>query len=337
MSKIGIIGVNGNMGYKRLQALNLIYDKDYCEKNIMLCDLGDEFLFKDFGKMDYTNDYKEIIKNDNIEKVVLSVPNSKERDKIIMKLLESRKHILVEKPLAFDREVISNFFNIAAKNKVFLKVAYNLDYFPGFSNLKKETESLGNIILFNGFYGNGWLNPDSPPQNWILSKDAQAGVENYMGCHMLSLLWNIIPSGQKKIDNKIYGTSTLSEHYFDSSIISMKVGNVLCNITVSWSCWQNKFELNVIGTNGMVSIDSMVKYIKYGQKGEKFTHVKRTSKMPEIENKTFNYDNVDKDSADLEFLDIEMKDWMEKIKKRSFDNEVEFEKNIFIHDCSKVK
>lgn len=331
MSKIGIIGANGNMGFKRAEAFNLIFSQEMCENKIVLCDLH-KHVQKDFSyDAKYTNDYNDILKNENINKVIISTPNSLERDKIVLDTLRAGKHVLVEKPLTFRRETLTQLFEVALKHNVCLKVAYNLDYFPGFNEVKKKVKKLGNIFMFNAFYGNGWLNPDNKPQNWILNKNAAAGVEYYMGCHMLSLLWNLIPE-KKILKKEILGLSVFNEHHSDTSVITIKMEDMICNIIVSWNCWQNKFELNVIGTDGIASVNSMVKYIKYGQKGEKATFALRTSGMPDVDEKVFTYENVDRSSSDLEFLDIEIQHWMNSIEQMSFDNDLEFSKNLFIHE-----
>jgi len=332
MRKIGIIGAAGNMGFKRIQALIHLNGMQFCREKLVLCDIHPNKIYDVFSNGNVTINQSSIIDDDDISHVIISTPNSNERDEMVLTSLAQKKHVLVEKPQSFSYQTIKSMFKLAEQNNVCLKVAYNLDFYPGYQLLKNRAKDLGDIFLFNAFYGNGWFNPDNPPQSWILDKESVGGIEYYMGCHMLSLLWGL--AREREIsDKRIIKSDLLYQGKADTSTISLKFGGIVCNVIVSWRVWQNKFELNVLGSDGMATINSMVKYIKYGQEGERLTFAFRQKGMPVVEEKLYTYDNVDQFSADYEFLDIEMADWFHSIESSSYDNGVECAKNLFIHSA----
>ncbi len=335
MFKLGIIGANGNMGFKRILALRNKFGDDWAIRHLYLCDLSDTQIAKSDLSLPFSNDQDYIVEAPEITHVILSTPNSKERDDLLLKLVENNKHVLVEKPISLRYDIIERVFQIAEKNGVKVKTAYNIDYFPSIQLLLKEKNKIGKPTCLELIYGNGWFNPENQIPEWILSPVLERGVDYFMGCHTLSLLW-MFAGNQKVISSNIIRSRSNEKYPFDISIINVELESMMFTALVSWVMWKNTFELKIMGNHGMGFINSLVKYIKYGQGGEKVNIVQRKKGTPLEEQTVFTYDNVDKMSADLEYLDLEMADWLKQIEDNAFSLKEEREKNLFIDTCLKM-
>lgn len=331
-SRIAIIGANGNMGLKRIQALMHSRGADFCKENLVLCDIANHQIKKLELELPLKNSAAEILNDPSISHVIISTPNSRARDQMLLAALEKGKHILIEKPLAMNRDVIEKANRLVGKKQGSYKSAYNLEYFPSIQKLKTDRNRLGPLRMIHTFYGNGWFNPLQEVQGWVRDPELPSGVEYFMGCHMVSLLW-LFAESHKIIDRKIHATSSRFPNITDNAVISIQLESLTFNAIVSWVYWKNIFNIHLLGSDGLATVDSLVKYIKYGQAGEKVNLIERQKGMPKETSSVFTYENVDPRSADLEFLDIEMNAWLGDLESGSFSQEAECKKNLFIHEC----
>ncbi len=330
--KIAIIGANGNMGLKRVMALQHLYGVEFCQSNLVLCDLQFDRCKQVAAQCQFENNYQAILNEPLIEFIILSIPNGSQRDDILLQCLAAKKHVLVEKPLTLNPAVIDDAFGLALQHDIFLKTAFNLDYFPGVQTVIKNRKKLGKLRCLNTIYGNGGFNPLLGAQEWFKNPELTAGVENFMGSHMASLLWMF--AGDRDIEHiHIEKQHNYFDHIADTAIITVRLDNFLFNATISWSLWKNRFLFSLLGDDGLANIDGFVKYVKYGQPGETVSIVERQAGMPKETTHLFNYDNVDHLSTNVEFTDHEIHDWIASSANAVEQCEKEYQKNIFIHRC----
>lgn len=329
-SKIAIVGANGNMGAKRVKALENLLGVEACKQKLVLCDLAESS--ETDCPYPFFTDCNELLKESDISHVIISLPNSKGRDSYLLDCIASGKHVLIEKPISLDKTVIDEAFSLAISQQVLLKTAFNLDFFPGVQRVKNSVAKLGKIKFLNTIYGNGGFNPEGKIQEWFLNPQLNAGVENFMGSHMASLLWMF--AGDQTIEQvTIEKQFNHLEHIADTAIITVRLSEMLFTSTVSWSLWKNRFLFSLGAADGLANIDGFVKYIKYGQQGEEVSLVERKAGMPEEENILYTYDNTDRNSVDVEFVDVEMRDWLKRTASAQTHCQDEFKKNLFIHQC----
>ena len=115
-------------------------------------------------------------------------------------ILNSKKHVLVEKPLFVkNKEELVELQNIANRNKVILYTAYNHRFEPHFINMKNLliNKALGKIFRLRMFYGNGTSGLVKQSE-W---RDQGSGVLLDIGSHLLDTL--IFWFGDKNIDIKL--------------------------------------------------------------------------------------------------------------------------------------
>ena len=98
------------------------------------------------GGIKLTSDFDDIIKDKEIDGVVITTP-SETHARLAIKALSSGKHVFVEKPLALNVEDAEEMLKVAEKNKRILMVGHLLLYHPATKKLKSYVEdgSLGDL------------------------------------------------------------------------------------------------------------------------------------------------------------------------------------------------
>ena len=156
--KIAIIGC-GNIGLKRAKAIKrdkqtkikiIVGRKKFKNKTDYVGLRTAEKL-----KCEYTSN-----RNDAIKSKINSIILSTQPDlflKVGKEILNSQKHLLIEKPLGLNSSEALELINTAKKNKVFLKTGFNLRFDDGVQLVKKiiDKKLLGKIYFFKVDYVNG--------------------------------------------------------------------------------------------------------------------------------------------------------------------------------------
>ena len=205
-------------------------------------------------KADY-NDLEEI--DDNIYDAVLLCTPDEVKYELLKKIINKKKHVLVEKPLFVDDvEKIIELQSIAIKNKVILYTAYNHRFEPHFVHMKSvlDNNEIGKIYRLRMFYGNGTsgLVRQSP---W---RDKGSGVLLDIGSHLIDTI--IYWFGEDNIeitDTNSFSFENLSP---DHSIIKGKINSIFFELEVSLLSWRNNFVCDIVGDKGSVHINSLCKW-----------------------------------------------------------------------------
>jgi predicted dehydrogenase len=148
-------------------------------------------LAKKYGAKGYT-DYKEMLKDPNVDAVVVAGPNSLHAQQSI-DALNAGKHVLCEKPMATTREDAKAMLEAAKKNKKFLMIGLNQRLMPAHVKAKKILQSgaLGNVLAFRTAFKHpgpeGWS--VDAGKSWFFKKgQAFMGVTGDLGVHKADLL-----------------------------------------------------------------------------------------------------------------------------------------------------
>ena len=235
--------------------------------------------------------------------------------------------MFVEKPLSNDPQNTQSLFNLAEKKNKILKVGYNLTFFPSLSEIIKiaSTNKLGALKSFRLLYGHGGATNLQEMENWRLSKNSWGGVEVDLECHMLEFLFNL----------GIFNISSYSfndRFYDDTETAIQRNSSLICNdgevsgsIYTSWECWKNSLDINLWFENGYIYSNGLLKYIKYGQPGEKLeVGYKNDSGGPAIESFIWDQTQLNseevfsEDSIEIEFTDSEILNLMQNLKNDEF-------------------
>ena len=138
--KVGIIGCGGIANGKHMPSLKKVKD---CEM-VAFCDIIPERAqqaAKDFGTPDakvYT-DYKELLKDPEIEVVHVCTPN-RSHSFITVDALEAGKHVMCEKPMAINSVEAKKMLDAAKRTGKKLSIGYQSRFRDDSQFLKKEAE-----------------------------------------------------------------------------------------------------------------------------------------------------------------------------------------------------
>ncbi len=121
---VGAWGINHVKVATKLRALGIIDD-------IVAMDVLEErarYVSRLYG-VSYTTDLDTILRDDGIQAAIVAVPTSYHYE-VASKLLDSGKHVLVEKPITGDSSRARDLIDIAKRNNRILGVGFLLRYSP---------------------------------------------------------------------------------------------------------------------------------------------------------------------------------------------------------------
>ena len=250
---IAIIGC-GNIGSKRAMALTkdstvkikYIVGQKNLKKNRKAI-----LLAKKFNAI-FLTDWKEIVKKNDIDAVILSTqPNL--FLKIGSAILNSKKHLLIEKPLGLNIVQSKALYFLAKKNRLVLKTGFNLRFDKGIQFAKKiiQDGQLGEIYYIKIDYVNGAVKTNKNNVGSLLD----------IGSHSIDLASYFI---NDKTIIPINSVSQANEKYHsnDNGVVVLKCKKILIFIHHSFVHWENKFFLNIMCAKGSISIKSLPKWGK---------------------------------------------------------------------------
>jgi len=301
-----VIGL-GSFGIKRAQAIknskiaNLLSIHDTSIENLNKA--------KEILKVPASS-YYEILKDKKIEVVCVCTPN-KFHKKIIIDILNARKHVFCEKPLAKNLTEAQEIYKVAKNSKNTLQVGSNHRFFESVRYAKKlvDKQTIGEVLSFNGRIGH---NGERLKDTWFWKKDISGGgtlLDN--GCHLLDL-------SRYFVGNFESGTGLTSNVFWKNievedtatGVFNTKEGKT-ATIFCSWRLLSGYFFFEINGTNGYINVDGRFdthggdKIFWSTNKDKKFyskdfSHIKPNSYQLEIDNFISNLKNNKKCSPSVE-------------------------------------
>ena len=211
------------------------------------------FIYDKFkSQSDFLN-FKEI-PFEKISHAYICLPE-KEKYKYIVKLLNKKIHIMVEKPLILSPKEEFNIRKLLFKNKVSLYTAYNHRFEPHIIKAKKilNTQVIGKIYNVELYYGNGtaklWKNSWREKNKYSIIHD--------LGVHLIDTFNYWFEFVPVKFKTAIKSKNELKCFDYISFNSNKKFKS---SFTVSVVDWRNKFEANIIGEKGSIHINNLCKW-----------------------------------------------------------------------------
>ncbi|MFZ0815963.1 MAG: Gfo/Idh/MocA family oxidoreductase [Candidatus Sulfotelmatobacter sp.] len=120
-----------------------------------------------------TADYREVLRNAEVDAVHICTPNA-QHFPMAKDALEAGKHVVCEKPLATSVAEGEELASLAAKRGLRNCVCHNLRYYPMVQQMRRMREGgdLGEVLVVQGTYSQDWLLYDT---DWNWRVDANAG------------------------------------------------------------------------------------------------------------------------------------------------------------------
>ncbi len=169
--------------------------------------------------------------------------------------LRAGKHVLLEKPLAYDAKSAWDLVETARDAGVQLATGYQGRYVPGHANMKRliDEGAIGDVSVAGTYYG---IHRPGPPPEWRQNREtARWGALSDVGTHHIDLL------------RMLLGDVAEATGYFERHLgfetddavgaaLRMEAGPV-ATLTISTNVWVQSTRVEVHGTEGaLVAIDT---------------------------------------------------------------------------------
>lgn len=188
MLKIGVIGV-GSISEYHIKP----YMKNPEAEVVALCDLNEERLKKkgkEFGAAHLYTDYRELLKNDEIDSVSICTWNNSHAE-IAVAALEAGKHVLVEKPLSITVEEAVAVQKAAEKSNKVAQVGFVRRFGDNTKILKRflDAGDLGELYYAKASI----LRRLGNPGGWFSDRERSGGGPLIdLGVHVIDLCWYLM-------------------------------------------------------------------------------------------------------------------------------------------------
>jgi predicted dehydrogenase len=195
--KFGIIGC-GLMGREFASAVARWFhlaDMDVKPEIVAVCDTNAKLLEWYTGNFpsikQVTDDYKQLLSNDDVEAVYIAVPHNLHAE-FYCAAIEAGKHMLGEKPFGIDKAANDTINECIAKHPdVFVRCSSESIFFPAMQRIGAiiDADALGTIIEVNSGFLHSSDMDFSKPINWkrMLKFNGEYGCMGDLGmhaCHM---------------------------------------------------------------------------------------------------------------------------------------------------------
>ena len=230
----GYWGKNHVRNFFQLGALKCICDRDENIRRQMV---------KEYPGVAVADDFSTVLKNPDIDAVIISVPAALHFD-LAFKSLMAEKHVFVEKPLSLRHEEGVELVSLASKKKRTLFVGHILQYHPAVIRLKE--------IVREGVIGR---------LQYVYSRRLSFGKirreENILWSfapHDISIILSLVGEEPHYIDT--VGSNFLHARIADVTMTNLKFpSGIGAHIFVSWLNPYKEHRLVVVGSHGMVVFD----------------------------------------------------------------------------------
>tara|TARA_R110001592_G_scaffold57277_1_gene174158 strand:+ start:35319 stop:36290 length:972 start_codon:yes stop_codon:yes gene_type:complete len=206
-------------------------------------------------------DYRDIrdVPIDSYDAALLCIPDATKIE-MIRYLLDTGKHVLVEKPLlAANNEDLEGLAKLSEERNAVCYTAYNHRFEPHFMRMRDliKTGRLGKIYSVRMFYGNGTarLVRDSA---W---RDKGAGVLPDLGSHLLDTLRFWFGDGFTP-DLSVTGAYSHENKAFDHVILGAQGNGAMpaLQLEMTMLSWRNHHTTDIFAETGSVHIESLCKW-----------------------------------------------------------------------------
>ncbi|PKL83442.1 MAG: gfo/Idh/MocA family oxidoreductase [Ignavibacteriae bacterium HGW-Ignavibacteriae-3] len=258
-TKIAVIGLGGIAQLVHMPLLSKLSNVEITavadiNKN-RLKTVGEKFSVRN----QYT-DYLQMLSEQEFDAAVIATPTNTHSE-IAIECLKSKRHILIEKPIARNLEEAKEINAVARKNKKQVMIGMNLRFRPDAMLMKSLVNSgeLGDIFYIRC----GWLRKQSSEQKWFLNKNQSGGgVIIDLGILILDVaLWIMNDHRMKSVSVQKFSHNTKDVE--DSAVGMVRFENdQVISFEVSWglhSEW-DKFHLAAFGTEGTAHLNPLRAY-----------------------------------------------------------------------------
>ena len=248
----GIIGYGGafNMGKSHAAWINASPGM----RVIAVCDIDPkrvEAAAADYPGIETYTDYKEMIKNKDIDCVVNILPHNLHYS-VTMDALAAGKGVVLEKPMCITTEEATDMIELAKKKNVLLTVFHNRRHDGDYMAVKEVIDKgiIGEVFRVEAFMG-GYGHPG---KWWRAQKEISGGAFYDWGAHQVDWVLNFLEG--RKIKNvtgffqkRVWMDVTNED---ETQAIVRFDNDVVADITISSIARAGKPRWRILGTKGAI-------------------------------------------------------------------------------------
>jgi predicted dehydrogenase len=214
-----------------------------------------ESFAKEFGARRWYTDWRELLKDDDIDAVYVATPVYLHAEQTIA-AIEAGKHVLCEKPMALNVAECDQMIAARNRNKVKLGVAYYRHFYPVIARTKQIIRGgeIGTPLVaqMNAFE---WFDPAANhPRSWLLNKQLSGGGPMFdFGCHRIEVLLDLF--GAVAELKAISSNQFFHREVEDIATVIMNFEQgTMATLTVAHSAQQPQDTLDIFGSKGSIHI-----------------------------------------------------------------------------------
>jgi predicted dehydrogenase len=269
--KWGLIGA-GDIARKRIApALRGLENCELVSVSRSRAELAESFA-REFGVKKWFADWREQVRDDEIEAVYLATPVFLHREQTVY-AAEQGKHILCEKPMALDVAECDEMLAACRANNVKLGIAYYRHFYPVIERIKQiiAAGEIGKPVVaqMNAFE---YFDPSPDnPRRWLLEKGKSGGGPMMdFGCHRLEVLTNLFGSVSQL--KSIVTSQNFGREVEDTGCVILQFEGGLCaNLAVTHAAHEPQDTLDIFCQKGSIHVPvlNQGKILVRTEKGER--------------------------------------------------------------------
>ena len=255
--KIGIIGYGG-MGKTRHRAIDEVGDAEVIA--ISEPSIGAEY------KTIPNLTHEEIIKNIEIDIIIVSTPNFLNKD-LTIKALKAGKHVFCEKPPCFTGKDMEEIIKAEKESEKKLMYGFNHRHHDSIIRMKEiiDSNEYGRILWMRGRYGKSVTSDYF--NEWRAKKElAGGGILLDQGIHMLDLFLYLGGDFDKikaEISN-LYWNLEVEDNAF--VILKNSQSGMVANLHSTMTQWRHLFSLEIFLEKGYMVLNGLItSSMSYGE------------------------------------------------------------------------
>jgi predicted dehydrogenase len=258
----GVIGVIGAGNFTKMTMMPALKDSGAGFKYVSSQGgLSSTLLAKKYGFSHSTTDYKEILKDDEVDTLLITTRHDLHAQMVI-EGLQAGKNVFVEKPLALNNEELQRIIEVYEQSGKTLTVGFNRRFSPHMEKIKRLVgDSQMNVIAT--------MNAGFIPANvWV--HDMKTGGGRIIGeaCHYIDLISFLTGSKVKAVCMNAMGTAP--EENTDNASILLRYENGssgVINYFANGSKAYAKERVEVFSQERTLIMDNFRETKGYGVKG----------------------------------------------------------------------
>lgn len=201
--------------------------------------------------------WEEAIERDDVDAVLIAVPNSIHRD-VAVAAATSGKHVLVDKPMACTTEDADEMIAAADAHRVVLVPFQNTRFAAPFvaTKLFVAAGRLGEVTGFRAAFGHAGPQTWAPGAEWFFdARRAGGGCLIDLGVHVVDLVRCVAGDDIAAVSALLNGRRGDVEA--DAQLLARTRGGAIGTIHTSWSSRSGPDQqLTVIGSEGTLHLDN---------------------------------------------------------------------------------